>query len=160
MTDGGQLDFGAASNKNAITMVRGYAPMAGIIITLGTNDWTNPGTSAQSLLDSYRGMIQHCRALGLAVVGVSPLNRVGGGDGVQHPDGIFTLGDFQYLIEAVFQEQAALLGSQHVKMIQGGTAPLAAEHFADGLHLNALGHDVFCQWLIQKMRALGYWTAI
>lgn len=153
MTDGGQLGFGAASNKNAITMVRGYAPMAGIIITLGTNDWTNPGTSAQSLLDSYRGMIQHCRALGLAVVGVSPLNRVGGGNGVQHPDGIFTLGDFQYFIEAVCQEQG-------VKMIQGGTAPLTAAHFADGLHLNADGHDVFCQWLIQKMRALGYWTAV
>lgn len=30
MTDGGQPGFGAASNKNAITMMRGYAPMKGI----------------------------------------------------------------------------------------------------------------------------------
>ncbi|AVJ29146.1 SGNH/GDSL hydrolase family protein [Achromobacter spanius] len=125
MTDGGQQGFGAASNKNVITMVRGYAPMKGIVITLGTNDWANPGTSAQSLLDSYRGMIQHCKALGLAVVGLSPLNRSGGGNGVQHPDGIHTLAQFQYWIEAVCQEQGA-------KVIQGGAEPLAAEHFADG----------------------------
>ena len=153
MTDGGQPGFGAASNKNAITMMRGYAPMKGIIIALGTNDWTNPGTSAQSLLDSYRGMIQHCKALGLNVVTLSPLNRSGGGNGVQHPDGIHTLANFQYWIEQVSLEQGA-------KVIMGGTAPLTADHFADGLHLNALGHDAFCAWLIQKMRALGFWTLI
>lgn len=154
MTDGGQLDFGAASNKNAITMVRGYAPMTGIIVTLGTNDWTNPGTSAQSLLDSYRGMIQHCKNLGMSFVGVSPINRADGDNGIYHFDGqTYTLSQFQYWIEAVCQEQC-------VPMIQGGTAPLLPEHYADGLHLNEAGHDVFCDWLIAEMNNLGYWTNI
>lgn len=160
MTDGGQIGFGAASNLNAITMVRGYAPMKGIIITLGTNDWTNPGTSAQSLLDEYRKTIQHCKALGMAVVVVSPLNRADGGNGIQHFDGgNYTLANFQYWIEQVSYEQVA-------KVIHGGTAPLTADHFADGLHLNAAGHEVFADWLIFKMRESlapfipSYWTTI
>jgi lysophospholipase L1-like esterase len=161
LTDGGQAGFGASSNKNAITMVRGYAPMTGIIITLGTNDWTNPGTSGQSLLDCYRGMIQHCVSLGMIVVGVSPINRADGANGIQHFDGgIYPLSQFQYWIEAVCQEQAVLLGNDKVKMIQGGTCPITPAHLADGLHLNEIGHDVFCAWLIQSMRALGLWTTI
>lgn len=161
MTDGGQVGFGAASNLNAITMVRGYAPMGGIVITLGTNDWTNPGSSAQNLLDSFRATIQHCVALGMKVVVVSPLNRADGANYINHFDGgSYNLANFQYWIEAVTQEQAVLCGNQNVKMIQGSLCPLNSTHYADGLHLNESGHEVFCEWLIDEVKALGYWNNI
>lgn len=153
LADGGLPGFGAASNLNAITMVRGSSPMTGIICTLGTNDWANPSTSAQSFLDAYRALITRCKSLGMIFVGMSPLNRHDGYMGVQKADGVFTLAQWQALAIAVCQEQS-------VRWIQGDLAPLTAVDLADGIHPNAGGHDKLAPWLITKMRAWGYWLNI
>lgn len=153
LTDGGLPGFGAASNLNAISMVRGSSPMNGIICTLGTNDWANVGTSAQSFLDAYRALITRCKSLGLIFVGMSPLNRQDGYMAVQKADGAFTLAQWQSLAIAVCQEQG-------VKWIQGDLAPLTALDLADGIHPNAGGHDKLAPWIITKMRSWGYWLNI
>lgn len=153
LTDGGRVGFGLESNLNAIKYIHGYAGATGVICTLGHNDWADPSTSAQRFLDAYRALIQYCKSLGLAFVGVGPINECNGANGIQQQDGIHSLVQYQSWVVSVCQEQG-------VKTIAGSTCPLVPSDYADGIHLTATGHQKFCQWLIQQMKALGYWTAI
>lgn len=144
--------WNAYDNRNVMRLVDGYFGAKGIIITLGTNDWNNPTITTSMFHDHYKEVIKEAKAQGLQVVCVTPIWRSDKDKYKPSGDASYQLWTYQWVAATVCQNNGA-------KVIDGAEAPLKPSHFADGLHLNAGGHAVFSNWLIQQMQALGYWTS-
>jgi Lysophospholipase L1 and related esterases len=161
ITEGGQPGFGASVNKNAIGTVSGYSGASGVIITLGTNDYANPSTGMIEFIDQYKSLIRYVReTLLLPVVVVTPLNRADGATYISHGDGPWrNLADFTYFIQMLcYEEKPPLRPGPFLTVFKGSECPLQPCHYvADGIHLNADGHDVKTKWMISKMQSVGYW---
>jgi lysophospholipase L1-like esterase len=153
MTDGGTPGFGAASNKNSIGMASGYSHAAGILIMLGTNDWSNPGTTGAEFSTDYEQVVSYAQSLGLVVVCVSPLWRADESAPIVHADSTYWLANFRTTIQAV-------AGQAGAKFIDGTLAPCTSQPalYADGIHLNQAGHMAFAPWLVTQMQSLGFWA--
>jgi lysophospholipase L1-like esterase len=160
MTEGGSPGFGAYANKNAVGSIVGYSGVEGILVTIGTNDWANPGASINDYIAKYKSYIQYCRGLPqpLPVVVLSPIWRTDHATAIPHSDGwIWTLEHWRYFTESLAYEEAVKPGT-FVTVISGAEAPLLPQHFVeDQIHLNASGHEVLTTWLIKRMQAHGYW---
>lgn len=160
ITEGGTPGFGATVNKNAVGTVVGYSGASGIVITLGTNDYSNPSTGMVDFIDRYRDLISYCRTtLWLPVVIISPINRADGDTPILHTDGTaWKLWHFRYFVEMLAYEEMQKPGP-FLTLIKGTDIPLLPEHYvADGVHLNADGHKVRTDYLIQRFKDVGYWT--
>jgi hypothetical protein len=155
MADGGIKGFGFVNYKNSINHVSGYFGVKGIIITLGTNDWgySTPG----EYFTAYLSVIKHAKSLGLKVVCVSPIWRADE-NSFKQPKGDKPLQLWVYRLVTMWAcEQGGGV------YIDGREAPVVGlQFFGDksnfGLHLNTYGHLVFSDWLVYKMRNIGYWN--
>jgi len=143
-------------------MASGYSHAAGILIMLGTNDWTNYGTTGGEMTSAIASLVDYSRGLGLVPVCVSPIYRFDEleADGVTQklythadcPTTGYTLDNFRNVVRGVAAQKGA-------KFIEGKAFPgnLHPEWYMDGVHLNAEGHAAFAPWLVQSMRDLGLW---
>lgn len=157
ITNSGPAGFGLVTNLNAITMTVGYFGAKWAIITAGTNDTDSYGVTLVEYIESLRKVIVHCRALGLIVIFVSPIWRGDIAVVKPHVDGYYSFEAFRVYGEMVAFEENAKPGPS-VHIFTGLQAPLLPQHFiADQVHLNASGHDVFTDWIIEKMQSVGYW---
>ncbi len=122
----------------------------GIIITLGTNDLSDPNITVAQFQAKYAAYVAALRTMTTApIVLVSPLNRF---DTTTFPLGK-TMAQMRAAVEAV--KQGAGAGVYHIN-------PSDWEHgtnqwLADGLHLNNGGHWLFSTYLYNKIHALGLW---
>ncbi|MDD2108949.1 SGNH/GDSL hydrolase family protein [Pseudomonas asiatica] len=157
ITAGGQAGFGIAANLNAISMVSGYSGAKWAVITAGTNDTANYGSGLIEYIDSLRSVIAYCRSLGMIVIVISPIWRGDVASVKRHIDGDFSFEAFRVYGEMVAYEEKSKPGPD-VHVFTGLQAPLLPAHFIeDQVHLNASGHDVFTEWILGKMRSIGYW---
>lgn len=140
----------AYTNKNSIKMLTGYFGAKCIVITLGTNDWTNPEITTSSFFDSYKAVVSYAVAQGLRVVCVTPIWRSNQDDYQPSGDSSYQLWVYRWIAESACSQGGG-------EVIDGASAPLLPAHYADGLHLNSQGHAVLATWLIDRMNNLGLW---
>lgn len=142
----------AHTNRATLKKIDGYFGAKGVVIMLGTNDWGNPSITTGAFHDAYKSYVQYAKAQGLEVVCVAPLWRSDEASYLSSGSaGTFQMWVYAWIIETV-------CGNEGVHYINGRNAPLLPEHFHDGLHLNAAGHEVFTSWLITQMQMRGFWT--
>lgn len=149
MANNGTL-WNAHDNREFLHMLDGYFGAKGIIITLGTNDWSTPGITTGMFYDQYSAVVSKAKSLGMVVVCVTPIWRADKDQYMPSGSSSYQLWVYQWIAATACQNQGE-------PVIDGSTAPLAPSHFTDGLHLNGAGHAVFSSWLIQQMQAIGYW---
>jgi len=150
LASGGYAGYGFESNLNMLWYAVGGGGVQTAIITLGTNDWVSPAVSAIGFITAYRRAIRYAKQQGLAVVCVPPLWRADLWTWISKPDGWYSLADFQSFASNVCFEEGG-------KVFDASKIGLTPDDFADGLHLNARGHEKFTLGLIEKMEDLGYW---
>lgn len=146
---------GASGRLSTLEQISGAYGAAGVVITLGSNDWAQPDVEKAQLIEAYRVYVAHARKLGLEVVCVGPIWRSDWDHAVRHPDGDYVLADFS---AAIRDACVSAEGSY----IDGLEAPLAnLRYYGDVnppiVHLNTKGHAVFADWLVAEMRKIGYW---
>lgn len=150
MASGGYYGYGLVSNLATLWYLQGGKAANCIIITLGTNDWASPAVGAQEFITAYRNVIRYSKVLGMQVIVVPPLWRRHEIDFVAKPDGNFTIQQFREYAAGVGYEEGA-------KVFDASQIGLMPVHFSDGLHLNAEGHRLFANALVEKMRVWGFW---
>jgi hypothetical protein len=153
MGDGGIKGVGAVNQIGAISHISGFFKAKGVIITLGTNDWGATSTSEYYL--AYSKFVKHARSKGLLVACVSPIWRADQNSYKQvKGDNRWQLWTYRLVTQWACEHSGG-------KYIDGGQAPVQGlQFFGDknnfGLHMNTYGHSVFSDWLVYKMRNLGY----
>lgn len=153
---GSQPGTGAYMNRAAIGLVSGLFGAAGLIVTLGTNDYGTTDVTASEFSSDYQALLQYAKTLvGANIVCISPIwrnDQYGEGHPPTRADGTYTLQNYRTTIQA----NACAAG---VHYIDGLQSPLTnhPELYADGLHPNVNGHAQFAPWLVTQMQALGFW---
>lgn len=142
----------AYSNRTALRLIDGFFGAKGIVITLGTNDWGTPSINTSMFFEQYKATVQYAKSLGLQVVCVSPIWRADQDQYKASGSDSYQLWVYRWVVQEACTQGGGIY-------VDGSTAPLLPEHFADGLHLNGAGHGVFSSWLTSKMKALGFWNA-
>lgn len=151
--------LGFIHTRNILSQIDGYFGAKGVIITVGTNDWGRNSTS--QLFTDYKTYVTYAKSLGLEVVCVTPIWRSDEMNSLTVPN---TSDSWQLWVYRWTIEQACTQGGG--KIIDGGSSPLTnrLDYYGDtispsvaAVHPNATGHQVFTNWLIQRMNQLGYW---
>lgn len=130
----------------------------GVICTLGTNDYSDANVTTVDYFYAIGALAEAVKALNVPLVLVSPIWRADQANLVHKYDGSNQgLVDFQNTVQWISGQFDA---SYKVTFIDGKTAPVQNASFfgGDGLHLNAVGHDAFCTWLVNQMKAKGLWA--
>lgn len=130
----------------------------GVICTLGTNDYGSPDVTTVDMFHAVAALGDYVKTnLNVPLVFVSPIWRQDQNNLVAKYNGTSSpLADFQNTIQWV----ASLFPPEsNVHFIDGKTCPVwDASYFGgDGLHLNAKGHLAFSNWLVDQMKAKGFW---
>nr|WP_162634873.1 hypothetical protein [Pseudomonas putida] len=150
MCSGGIPGFGLTNQKTAITYINGGKNADGIILAVGVNDWGAPEVGAIEFINTYRDFIRFCQAQGMKVVVSLPVWNNEELMRKPHVDGYCTLVEFRhYAAQVAYAEGANVFITDCIG--------LKAEHFVDGLHLNAKGHTVWASALVSQMGEWGLW---
>jgi lysophospholipase L1-like esterase len=140
-----------AGMRNATQSVKllhgSFGQIHGLVIALGTNDWSHSSVSVSSFSSAYGAFVQSIPP-GIHVLCMSPTWR--SGDGQPNTRGE-TLDDYRAATRAVCESRGATyLDGKDV-------IPNDPAYFFDGLHPNERGHRAMSSVLARRLREIG-WT--